>query len=380
MGALRAAELAEFGMKGVGVIYEAFRSGEFEDDDEVTIAHGDQNSGYRATSEAMVNIRATLFSAEHAGVLAPNLRERLVCLAKDLFYPDRSYPRLFERAREEGLPRREMEMLQTFVRSKRIDQKRADAVALLQAVGRCCEVGAPPPPVKFTFAHTEAWGQVVEWAETQPSLSQTEGVSAGLLAAEVRISGLEGRAVLATGMNRAAAGMLARLGGVTFEQQQLQALDRAHRKAMGLDGIEGNESQLFDRWLSEHGLTPDGYRAFLEREAQFQALQERFHDEVDRHVVDELRVNATYTTVSQRARDKQQVLADHGLDEPTLTDVGLSAQELVNWYFSERLGCPVPQNFDAFLRQIGIASIAALQREALRELLYQRLRVGGSGA
>src|SRR5271157_5600425 len=59
MGALRAAELAPFGMKGIGSIYEAFHSGELEDDDEVAVAHGDESTGYRSTSEAMVNIRAT---------------------------------------------------------------------------------------------------------------------------------------------------------------------------------------------------------------------------------------------------------------------------------------------------------------------------------
>src|SRR5262245_35033808 len=59
MGALRAAELAQFGMEGVGEVYEAFRRGEIEDDDEVAVAHAHAEQGYRALSEAMVNIRAT---------------------------------------------------------------------------------------------------------------------------------------------------------------------------------------------------------------------------------------------------------------------------------------------------------------------------------
>ena len=40
MGALRAAELAPFGMVGVGAIFEAYRDGILEDDDEVAVAHG----------------------------------------------------------------------------------------------------------------------------------------------------------------------------------------------------------------------------------------------------------------------------------------------------------------------------------------------------
>src|ERR1700722_16706518 len=54
MGALRAAELAEFGMQGVGWIFEAYRTGELEDDDEVAVTH--EGKEYRPLSEALVNL------------------------------------------------------------------------------------------------------------------------------------------------------------------------------------------------------------------------------------------------------------------------------------------------------------------------------------
>ena len=57
MGALRAAELHQFGMRGIGRIFEAYRAGELEDDDEVAVIHGPAETGYLALSEAMVNIR-----------------------------------------------------------------------------------------------------------------------------------------------------------------------------------------------------------------------------------------------------------------------------------------------------------------------------------
>ena len=57
MGALRAAELDAFGMEGVGAIYEAFRDGYLEDDDEVAVSHGPMEVGYPVLCEAMVNIR-----------------------------------------------------------------------------------------------------------------------------------------------------------------------------------------------------------------------------------------------------------------------------------------------------------------------------------
>src|SRR5437762_10719938 len=60
MGALRAAELAAFGMEGVGTIFELYRDGVLEDDDEVAVVHGSAEVEFRAASEAMVNIRHTL--------------------------------------------------------------------------------------------------------------------------------------------------------------------------------------------------------------------------------------------------------------------------------------------------------------------------------
>src|SRR5713226_6011264 len=77
IGALRAAELAAFGMEGVGTIFEFYRDGMLEDDDEVAIAHGPAEVGFVAGSEAMVNIRQTLQKAERDGVISTELRTSL---------------------------------------------------------------------------------------------------------------------------------------------------------------------------------------------------------------------------------------------------------------------------------------------------------------
>ena len=100
MGALRAVELAPFGMRGVGRIFEAYRTGRldgpdedpFEDDDEVAIVHGPPENGYRGGSEAMVNIRCTLARAAAEGVVGEASRRALVEAAKALFFPDRALP------------------------------------------------------------------------------------------------------------------------------------------------------------------------------------------------------------------------------------------------------------------------------------------------
>ena len=60
MGALRAAELHPFGMVGVGRVFEGYRAGVYEDDDEVAVVHASEEAGFAPLSEAMVNVRHAL--------------------------------------------------------------------------------------------------------------------------------------------------------------------------------------------------------------------------------------------------------------------------------------------------------------------------------
>src|SRR5262249_29488993 len=110
MGALRAAELHAFGMRGVGNIFAAYEAGELEDDDEVAVVHGPAAIGYPSLSEPLVNIRATLGAAERGGIISSITRARLVDSAKATFYQDRSWERLLSepvvgRAGEDELQR-----------------------------------------------------------------------------------------------------------------------------------------------------------------------------------------------------------------------------------------------------------------------------------
>ncbi|HEX3855396.1 MAG TPA: TfuA domain-containing protein, partial [Polyangiaceae bacterium] len=100
MGALRAAELAPFGMVGVGEIFRAFVTGDLMDDDEVALVHAPQEDGYRALSEPMANIRATIARAFLEGVIRESLADDLLLVAKGLLYTQRSYDRVLSKLEE----------------------------------------------------------------------------------------------------------------------------------------------------------------------------------------------------------------------------------------------------------------------------------------
>jgi hypothetical protein len=157
MGALRAAELAAFGMEGLGSIFEAYRDGALEDDDEVAVVHGSAEFGFRAGSDAMVDIRATVARAAEAGVLSESTAAALECLAKDMFYPQRNYHAIARRAAETGLPGAEISTFLEWLPEHRFSQKRADALAMLETIRERVERGLEAKRVKYSFENSSMW-------------------------------------------------------------------------------------------------------------------------------------------------------------------------------------------------------------------------------
>lgn len=132
MGALRAAELHSFGMRGVGQIFQAFRDGILEDDDEVAVSHTSDDYGHRELSVAMVNLRDRLKAAERAHILQEDEAHALAAYAKSLFYPDRCYQALLARARHWGWPAHKVCALAELFQSAGPSLKQRDALAMLE--------------------------------------------------------------------------------------------------------------------------------------------------------------------------------------------------------------------------------------------------------
>jgi hypothetical protein len=155
-GALRAAELDSFGMQGIGRVYEDFRDGVLQDDDEVAVWHGPEELGYPPITEAMVNIRATLAEAASSGIIAPALAASLTDIAKRLFYKERSYEAMMQLAAA-GLPEAALQALADWLPDGRIDQKRLDAAAMIDAIRAHLAGGVRPIRVSYRLADTAAW-------------------------------------------------------------------------------------------------------------------------------------------------------------------------------------------------------------------------------
>jgi hypothetical protein len=152
MGALRAAELAPFGMKGAGEIYRAFARGTLVADDEVAVAHLPAEHGYRPISDALVNLRDGIAKAP---MLGDRDRAKLVELARARFYRERSWQQLISDARGAIAKR----TLAAFAAWPKPDRKAADARLLL---GRLARTRPARVRVRLQMPRTWAFERLVE--------------------------------------------------------------------------------------------------------------------------------------------------------------------------------------------------------------------------
>ena len=142
MGALRAVELQPFGMVGVGQVYAWYRDGLLVADDEVAVAHGPAESGYRRLSDALVDIRDSCAAAVAEGVLPREAADALVRTAAALPYQERSCRRVAIDAAAEGMDAAQVERWSAFVAERGPGLKQRDAAELVKALR---EFPAEPP-------------------------------------------------------------------------------------------------------------------------------------------------------------------------------------------------------------------------------------------
>jgi hypothetical protein len=265
MGALRAAELAAFGMEGVGAVFEAFASGALEDDDEVAVAHGTQDDGYVRLSEAMVDVRATIERTVAAGWLDAQAGAALIAHAKSLYYADRAWPAILGAA--SALNAEALSRLRDAVRGPgRVELKAQDARALL---GRLQAEPAPARPA-FRFEPTEAWhllARQLDAERTRPGeAAELAARGHGLLPSMSRAVRRRGRdvheAVWRQCLERALALELARRTGSALGDDDAQAASETFRRERGL--LTGDAMAA---WLQENRLDAAGYSAFVHDDA-----------------------------------------------------------------------------------------------------------------
>jgi hypothetical protein len=131
LGALRAVELEKFGMIGIGKIFELYKTGKIDGDDELAVTF--EEGRHTLQSEAMIDIRFNLFIARRKGIIDENTKRQITKVAKNVYFPFRNYADILDLSkRQYPLSDSYIESFRAYITSNRESLKERDAIKLLK--------------------------------------------------------------------------------------------------------------------------------------------------------------------------------------------------------------------------------------------------------
>ncbi|MDP5217179.1 TfuA-like protein [Ruegeria sp. 2205SS24-7] len=361
MGALRAAELADFGMIGVGRIFEDYYAGVLEDDDEVAVLHSPAELGFQPLSEPMVSIRATVARALECGVLSPGSAEAILRAGKALHYRDRDWPSLLSMLAQDH----DLDAFSNWLPEGKVDAKREDACDMLRQMAAYLEGGAESPETPTRVERTLAWQGLTRRidGETARDRSSAQDLLDELRLDPARFADLRERAMLGVLAQEDAARR-----GLQADREALMAQMDRHRAQAGL-------AQRRDilHWLEANDLDESGYEDFLGSAALTDEIRALRADRLEPHMLSAMRWAGNYTDLKARAQAKKAAL--RGVENGAFA--GHDRLRLLIWYFEERLRQPVPEDLDEHAQTLGLADREEFCTLVAREFLYSQ---GGGDA
>jgi len=294
MGALRAAELSPFGMTGVGAIFEAYRDGVLEDDDEVAVAHGSGEDSYRAGSDAMVNIRSTLLRARVERILDAEVVDLLLQIAKKLFYPERSYARILEVAAERLVPLNQLDDFRKWLSAGAVNQKREDALLMLRAMRDFLHTNPKPKSVSWTLEESDFWDMLKRRSNEVPL--DPDGAADAIVLQELRRDPAEMARASAAALGWWLAADFARREGRTVNASELLDGSAEFCRIHDL-----SDAAAVSAWLERNHCSPERLERILEFQVLANSAQTTAPSGLEACLLDYLRSTGDYQDLLARA-------------------------------------------------------------------------------
>ena len=369
MGALRAAELHPFGMRGVGRIFEAYRDGVIEDDDEVALLHGPAETGFASLTEPMVNIRATLDAAVEAGVIERTFADRVCGTAKRTFYQKLTWKTLLAEPDVQGSAPDALARLEAWLPTGRIDAKRADAIEMVRVIDEFLATDPAPMAVNYDFEWTHLWDSiVVTYGAGTAGGASADAVWERDLIDELRLDPeAYGRfrrrallALLALGEGRA------RYGSV--DDREMKEAKKRFRYEHGL-----MMATDVTAWLAERQMTEADLERELEADLQADRIAAEAGEDLASQILSALRLAPEFAALDARAQRKRDALGKRGEGASGDDETGLTRLKLREWYFETKLQQPIPDDLGVFIAALDLPDENSFYELLARDFAASRL-------
>jgi hypothetical protein len=306
LGALKALEMENMGMTGVGEVFRMFRSGELTDDDEVALLHEDAATGFRRLSDPMVNLRATFQRAVEKSVIPQSVCEQLTSIAKSLYYPERTLYNILLRAENEGIEKAIITQMKRFAAQYYVDLQRLDAIELLETIRNL-----PSPLSKASKKTTFAQGLLFDALynrERKVSHHETD-VSLSSVAAYAALHWPEAEDLNFNALNRELVQLFADLLGIETPQERIEKELSRFRSKFKL-----TQEDVFEAWLQDNDISREEFLELMTETARCRSLHhwlmttKACQTRNTKPFLNELRLMNSYVPWAEKAAQQEQIL------------------------------------------------------------------------
>ena len=132
MGALKALECEKFGMRGIGKIFNWYKSKKIDAEDEVAVSFNPVS--HTTLSTPLVNVRFLLSKALEIKQITSKEKNKIIQIAQNIYFPQRNYQLIFETALKEGIPMQKVKFLKKMSANKKYDLKFQDTLLCLKEI------------------------------------------------------------------------------------------------------------------------------------------------------------------------------------------------------------------------------------------------------
>lgn len=343
MGALRAAELADFGMIPVGKIANWYLEGVIEDDDEVAVSYTEKldegETIYTVNTVPMVNIRATILANEDW-----QYDQNIFDSNKNLHFSERYK-----------------------TSDQIIDQKKLDAIELLSNF-RSYE---PLTTFRPSYQHISPLFLAQHERDRRIICNGVE-MQAGCVDTYISLNSMDYSRMQWDASNRTLALILADLMGITVETQDILKETARFMVKMGINTIE-----QYNEWLSLNATDVTELNILQTQNARIRKLQGALntsflHRRRTRIMSDYLRTSGDYQYWAQEAAIEEHKLQLHDIDVTMSLDPSENIHKVMSEHLS-RTGQTLDGGLGAFISECGFHSTAELYLSVVRSKLAGEL-------
>jgi hypothetical protein len=351
MGALRAADLADFGMVGVGRIFRWYDEGVITDESEVALLYYQRPDGsYVSATVPLVNIRAALDKAVEMGAVELPTAEAILAYCAKVHWTERTPSAL------KAVPG-----LLSWL--ERVDQKKADALELV------CTFADLKPRANYTAPKQDALSLNFTAQFERDRLVRIGNTHLALqhLDAYIMLHDIDYHQKLSDANNRTLALLMADMYHVTIDQGEFDLEWAQFCARLSLTTVE-----MHQEWMLKNNINLREFCKLMLEEARIAKLHRALciRASVRRNtqrLFDYLRTSDSYAYWAQEAASHEERIRRRG-EETLSINLDANPHQLMRRHL-QRTGLSIAGTLENYVQEAGFGSIPelamALERDAL---------------